>query len=151
MSPPPNDVCSWTQTRRTAEDLFPVDAAHSHEANQENVVGTMAARILILIKKKYSVIFNLPFLFSVSEYLSRSWLMRGDGENVDRAATSWMVLFGGVFWISSSSLCALPDDFSSTGFKLRLFNPLFSLLTVHDAQNDALGHWPAQKIELNRD
>lgn len=51
--------------------------------------------------------------------------MRGDGENVDRAATSWMVLFGGAFWISSSSLCALSDDFSSTGFKLRLFNPLF--------------------------
>lgn len=58
-SPPPDDVCSWTQTRRSAEDLFSVEAAHSQEANQEsvrtNVVGTMAARILIII------IFNLLF------------------------------------------------------------------------------------------
>lgn len=106
MSVEPEGARSWTQTRQSAKDLFSVEAAHSPEAKRESVVGTTADRIL----------FILSFVSPVSGYLG-CWSSSVVALKMQprSAASLWMVVFGGVLWISSSSAASASSSLCAVG------------------------------------
>lgn len=118
------DISSWSHTRLSAADFSPSTTARSCEADWASFPTSVAGAIVgALLGCAFVICFSFHLLSAPLSICVFNWgeKERSDDEKktAERRYAAWIVL-DGCFWrcslyLSSSSLCALPDDFSSTG------------------------------------